>query len=158
MKINVEVDLQDLVEDMQSNERYDLSEAIKSQISYAVAQKVSSMAQASVEKLLSERITPQVNQIVEAKVSSALDHLIAVGELNIRGNTTSIKEYVENCFMNNTGWSSPSKQIEKIAKEFGNEMKMQYNNIFAMNIVKNLSEQGLLNEDVAKALLAPPKN
>lgn len=158
MKINFEVDLQDVVEEMFSNESCDLSEAVKSEITRSVVRQISDQAKTGVEKLLFERINPQVQMAIDAKVSSVLDTLLAEGDLVIRGEKVKFEDHIRDVFTRNTGWNNPTQQIEKIAKSFGEQMKLQYNNIFAMNIVRNLSEQGLLNDDVAKSLLAPAKN
>lgn len=157
MKIKVEVDLQDLVEDMFSNESCDLLECVKSEITRSVVRHISEQAKASVEKLIFERVNPQVQMAIDARVSETLDKLIGDGHLVIRGELVRFDEHIRDLFTKNTGWNNPAKQIEQIAKSFGEQMKLQYNNIFAMNIVRNLSEQGLLNDDVAKALLAPAK-
>lgn len=157
MKIKVEVDLQDLVEDMFSNESCDLLEGVQSEITRSVVRHISEQAKSSVEKLIFERINPQVQMAIDARVSETLDKLIADGHLVIRGELVRFDDHIRDLFTKNTGWNNPAKQIEQIAKSFGEQMKLQYNNIFAMNIVRNLSEQGLLNDDVAKALLAPAK-
>jgi DNA-binding phage protein len=158
MKIKVEVDLQDLIDDMFHDEDSDLTENVKSEITRKLVSQVTEKFQVNIDKLLSERITPQIDTLIDSRVSSALDALIDAGEMTVRGEKVIIADYVRRQFEQNTGWTSPSEKIAKIAKEFGAELKAQYNNCFAMNIVKNLSEQGLLNDDVAKALLAPPKN
>ena len=158
MKIKVEVDLQEMIEGMFHDGNIDLLEEVKSSITRELTRTVQGTLKDSVDKLLSERITPQVKLLVDARVSSALDGLIDAGEITISGSQVSIEQHIKNVFMNHHGWNNPTEQIAKIAKAFGAEMKLQYNNCFAMNIVKNLSEQGLLNDDVAKALLAPPKN
>lgn len=158
MKLKIEIDLSDLVHDMLNDESTDFSEAVKSEITRSVIGGFKSGVQQQIDKLVSERINPQITSLIDAKVSETLDNLVAAGDMKVRGETIKIADFVRNMFESNTGWNNPQKQIEQIAKKFGDEMKLQYNNIFAMNIVKNLSEQGLLNADVAKALLAAPKN
>ena len=156
MKIKVEVDIQDIVDDMLCDECTDLNDRVKDDITRSVVRKVTEQFQSSIDKLLSEKLTPRIQSLVDEKVMSTLDDLIEVGEMSTRSGKVLIKDHVKDLFEKNNGWNSPESKIKEIAKKFGDEMKLQYSNCFAMNIVKNLSEQGLLNDDVAKALLAPP--
>lgn len=158
MKLNIEIDLEDLVSDMLCDETSDFKEAVKSEITRGVIGGVKQSIQQQIDKLVSERVNPQITALIDAKVMETLDALIDAGEMSIRGKNVKIADYVRQVFEGNTGWNNPHDKISKIAKDFGNDLKMQYNNLFAMNIVKNLSEQGLLNADVAKLLLAPSKN
>ena len=158
MKLNISVDLDDLVSDMIDGETSDFKEAVKSEITRSVINGVKQSIQQQIDKLVSERVNPQITALIDAKVMETLDTLVDAGEMNVRGQSVKIVDYVRQVFENNTGWDRPHSKIEKIAKAFGDELKMQYSNAFAMNIVKNLGEQGLLNDDVAKMLLAPPKN
>ena len=158
MKLKIEVDLEDVMSDMFNDEDSDLSSYIKADIVRSVINRIKPMMQESIDKLVTAKIQPIINSNIESAVSKTLDELIEKGEMKPhRSEPILIKDYVRNQFESNSGWGSPDKKIEELAKKFGAEMKLQYNNCFAMNIVKNLSEQGLLNDDVAKALLAPPK-
>lgn len=158
MKIKVEIDLDDLVHDMMCDESTDFSEAVKSEITRSVIGGFKAGVQQQIDRLVSERINPQITALIDAKVSETLDGLVAAGDMKTNGETIKIADFVRQRFESSTGWNNPREQIAKIAAAFGQEMKLQYNNVFAMNIVKNLSEQGLLNADVAKALLAPQKS
>jgi polyhydroxyalkanoate synthesis regulator phasin len=158
MKIEIKIDLEDLIQDMFESESSDLTEHVKSEITRNVVRTVTAKIQTNLDKLLSEKITPQVNESINVKANAAIDDLIEKGEMTYRQEKITIVDYVRQRFEAGSGWGSPDGKIESLAKKFGNEMKLQYNNVFAMNIVKNLAEQGLLNEDVAKALLAPPKS
>lgn len=157
MKLKIEIDLSDLVHDMLNDESTDFSEAVKSEITRSVIGGFKAGVQQQIDRLVSERINPQITALIDAKVSETLDGLVAAGDMKHNGETIKIADFVRQRFESNTGWNNPREQIAKIADAFGKELKLQYNNAFAMNIVKNLSEQGLLNADVAKALLAPPK-
>jgi polyhydroxyalkanoate synthesis regulator phasin len=157
MKIKIEVDLEEIAGEMIYDECSEIKEYVKADILKQFSGVILPKIQGSIDKLLSEKITPVFNALVNEKVLSTLDDLIEKGEMTERGAKVLIKDYVIKQFEQNTGWNSPDEKIKQIAKKFGEEMKLQYNNCFAMNIVKNLSEQGLLNDDVARALLAPSK-
>jgi polyhydroxyalkanoate synthesis regulator phasin len=158
MNIEIKINLDDVIHDMFEDESSDLTEQVKHEITRNVVRSVTEKIQLSLDKLLSEKITPQVNESINVRANAAIDDLIEKGEMTYRQNKISIVDYIKNRFEEGSGWGSPDAKIAEIAKKFGAEMKLQYNNVFAMNIVKNLAEQGLLNEDVAKALLAPPKS
>jgi len=60
-------------------------------------------------------------------------------------------------FFKNTGWNNPERVLKAIAMEFGKELKLQYNNMFANKIVQNMKEQGLLKDEVVQILLSDNK-
>jgi polyhydroxyalkanoate synthesis regulator phasin len=158
MKLKIEVDLDDVVSDMFDHENDDLKHFIKLDIVKSVIDALKPVFHESIQKLVTEKIQPIIDSDINAAVSKCLDELIEKGEMKPpRSEPILIKDYVRGQFEKNSGWGNPNDKIADLAKKFGAEMKLQYNNHFAMNIVRNLSEQGLLNDDVAKALLAPPK-
>lgn len=158
MNIEIKIDLDDVIHDMFQDESSDLTEQVKREITRNVVRAVTEKIQINLDKLVSEKITPQVNESINVRANAAIDDIIEKGEMTYRKEKITIVDYVRQRFEGGSGWGSPDEKIADLAKKFGNEMKLQYNNVFAMNIVKNLAEQGLLNEDVAKALLAPPKD
>ena len=158
MNIKVELDIDDVIQGMFEDNDSDFEAAIKHEITCAVMRRISEVYSPKIDKLVESHLTEKVNTKLELMIKHTLDNLVEVGEITSNNKTIRIEDYIKNLFMQNHGWRAPKEQIEKIAKNFGAEMKTQYNNHFAMNIVKNLSEQGLLNDDVAKALLTPPKN
>ena len=156
MNIKVEVNIDDVIQGMFEDSDNDFECAIKHEITCAVMRRVSEEYRPKIDKLIENHLTEKVNTKLELMIKHTLDNLVEIGEIEISGQTIRVEDYIKKLFMQNHGWRAPHEQIERIAKGFGAEMKVQYNNHFAMNIVKNLSEQGLLNDDVAKALLAPP--
>jgi len=93
-------------------------------------------------------------------IDSTLTGLIAAESIMINGKPVTIVDHVKGIFKNNHGWSNPHSQLERLAKDFGKEIKLQYNNAFANKIVSNMKEQGLLKDEVVQILLegnSPPK-
>lgn len=67
----------------------------------------------------------------------------------------TVQKHIQDLFERSHGWSNPNQRVADIASKFGQELKVQYNNLFAMNIVSNLKEQGMLKDDVAAMLTKP---
>jgi len=132
----------------------ELSEALIGRIKREVVDQISKNIKNQVEV----QITKKVNEIVHEKVSLVIDNtltdLIATGVLKQRGDlTVTIVDHVKEVFNKHHGWNNPDEQMKKLAKKFGEELKIQYNNIFANKIVQNMKEQGLLKNEVVQMLL-----
>jgi len=146
MKFIIEVDDFWLEED-------ELTDALESHIKNAVVHQISSDIKDKVET----QITKRVNEVVDKKLGLIIDNtltdLLATGMINYNRNQISIRDHIKNLFESNIGWNAPKDQIAKIAKAFGQEMKAQYNAVFASNVVQGMKEQGLLKDDVVQILL-----
>lgn len=131
----------------------ELEDALVSHIKHEVVSQISSSVKNDVEK----QITSQIDVLIKDKISliidSTLTDLIATGTITKNRKEIPIKAHIKDMFQNSSGWSNPNQQIERIAKKFGQELKLQYNNAFANQIVLNMKQQGFLKNDVVKILL-----
>lgn len=158
MKFNIEIDLEDTLYDMFENESTDIEEALKGEIIRTVIGKVLPKMQASIDEQITKRIDAILVERVTKTVDSTLDKVLAGdGLIRINRETITITKHIQNLFESHNSWNNPNGKIKEIAKEFGNELRLQYNNAFAMNIVANLKEQGLLKDDLVKILLESPQ-
>lgn len=111
----------------------------------------------SIKDKVENQITKKVNEIIQQKVSLVIDDtltdLVGTGVIVRDKKEITIVEHVKNIFQQNHGWSNYHRQMEAIAKKFGAELKLQYNNAFANKIVSNMKEQGLLKDEVVQILL-----
>jgi DNA-binding transcriptional regulator YhcF (GntR family) len=128
---------------------------IKKHIIYEVTKKI----EASIADKVNEQITKNVEEFIQARLSVIINDEMAKcmdnGVIQPRGTVSeiSITDHVKARFLESSGWQNPNKHIDQIAKEFGNELKLQYNNAFANKIVQNMKEQGLLKDEVVQILL-----
>ena len=156
MNIKFEIDLEGLLDDLLYEESSEIKEAIKSEVISKVLKTVLPIMQKSIDKLIDQRIGPVIIERVEKFVDLKLDEVMEKGVIRVNGQSPiKIEKHIENLFENSRGWSNPLDRIEKIAKTFSQDLKIQYNNVFAMNIVTNMKDQGLLKDDVAAMLTAP---
>ena len=65
----------------------------------------------------------------------------------------SIADYITERFAYQSGWGSPNEAIDKLAKQFGDELKKRYDIAFATQIVKRMNENGLLKDESIIKLL-----
>jgi len=131
----------------------DLSEALQAHIKRSVVTEISDNIKEEVETKITEKVTEVINDKVAQIIDSTLTDLIATGTILKNKESISIVSHVKDLFMRNSGWSNANSHIERIAKRFGEELKLQYNNVFANRIVQNMKEQGLLKDEVVKILL-----
>lgn len=154
MKIKLDIDLDDVVHDMFHDEENSISEALRGHIMNGVIRKILPVMKSSIE----DQITNKISKIMIDRVSSAVDEKVkdfvgGEGVVMIDGKRKTLPAHIGYMFENCRGWNDPSRHIEKVAEKFAKELRGQYNNIFAMNIVSNMKEQGLLKDDVVKMLL-----
>lgn len=147
MKFTVEVD------DFWLDEDEDLAEGLASHIKRDVVDQISK----NVKKQTEDQITTKIKEVIDEKIAlvidSTLTDLIAVGTIKVYGTEMSIVDHIKDLFQESNRWKNPSEQIEVIAKEFTDELRKQYNMVFANQIVVKMKEQGFLKDDLVQILL-----
>jgi len=134
-------------------EEEDLTDELKGHIKRSVVHQISENIKDKVES----QITKKVREVIEEKVAIIIDgtltDLVATGMITIDRKEISIQDHCKSIFKQSHGWGRPMDQLERLAKKFGEEIKLQYNAAFANKIVANMKEQGLLRDDVVQILL-----
>jgi hypothetical protein len=153
MKINFELDMEDLISDMLCDESYDIEEAIKGEIISKTIRKILPTIEKQVNEQIFKRVDVVITERIDQAVESAISNIIDNGVITHRGVTMTMEERIIGIFSDHSSWGNPMKKLESIAKKFGEELKLQYNAAFATRIVVNMKEQGLLKDDVVKVLL-----
>ena len=105
-------------------------------------------------------ITAQVNAAIKTQldkiINDRLTELMAVGKIIIDKQEVSIVDHIKKVFEQNIGWSNPRDQVAALAKQFGAQLKTQYDVLFANRIVVKLNEQGMLKDEVVRLLIGDP--
>ncbi len=112
--------------------------------------------QTLVEKQVTMEVKAQVEKSLFQKIQKIVSEVIATEEVSGEYSGSpkvSIKQWITDQFMKNTGYRSPQEQIKEMAKKLGDEMKSRYDMTFASAIVARMQENNLLKDDVAKTLL-----
>ena len=146
MKFTIDVDDFWLDED-------ELADGLTAHIKRDVVSQISINIKDSVEKQITKKIDAVIKDKIALIIDSKLNDLVSTGTIIINRREISIEENIKNVFQSNSGWSNANQQIERVAKKFGQELKLQYNNAFANQIVLNMKQQGFLKNDVVKVLL-----
>ena len=131
----------------------DLSTALTAHIKRSVIVDITKSIEDKVEKAVSEKVSARIDEKLDAVIDNTVSDMLEAGMITINRQPISIVQHIKNMFEKGHGWNDPRRQMEAIAKKFGAELKAQYNNIFAAQIVENMREQGMLKDDVAKLLL-----
>ena len=150
MKFTVEVDEFWIEEE-------ELSSALRGDIKRSVVNEISESIKDKVEKQITEKVNEVIDHKVALVVDTVLTDLVATGVIVRNSKEISIEQHVKNMFQSGHGWNNPNAQMERIAKKFGGELKVQYNNVFANKIVQNMKAQGLLKDEVVQILLGDNK-
>ena len=140
----------------------ELEPALKRFIVNDVVEKITKSIQDKVDKQITEKVNEIANSRLSYMINDRIKELLETGILvtGTGSNRKDIKfiDHINNLFNSHHGWHRPDEVLQKIAKAFGEELKAQYNNIFAAKIVQNMREQGMLREDVAQLLLNGKKD
>lgn len=141
------------VEDFWLDEDEDLSNGLKAHIKNEVVCQISKNIKEMTEKQITERLQNVIKQKMELVIDSTLTDLLATGMIIVNRKEISIGDYIKQVFRENQGWHNPREQIARIAKDFSQELKKQYNMVFANEIVVKMKEQGFLKDDLVQILL-----
>lgn len=151
MKLNVTVDL-DYIEigDFYEDSDLTLSEIIKKEIISQVTTNVRKAVLEKYHKDIEVAVEKNVSELIE-KVLKGFENSNETFEYTQRYSSkpvvTTIKDLVMNYFLREVESSNVSDSVERIAKDFAEELKNRYDTTFASLIVKNMKEQHLLADD-----------
>lgn len=134
-------------------EEEELTGALQSHIKMSVVKQISESIKDKVEKEIADKLNETIEQKLSLVIDSTISDLIATGTIVYNRDEISIVNHVKNLFQKNAGWSNYKSQIERLAKNFGEELRLQYSNAFANKIVSNMKDQGLLKDEVVQILL-----
>lgn len=152
MKLNIEIDLEDLTEDIFDNE-YTLKESLISIIRNEVVN--------NIKNYCNEQIQSSIRNIVELKIGVLVQETFLewfkTGEVKYNGNKIPIQDWLQTYFTENTRVNyerNGKSHIDECVKRFAQELKDRYDLSFAALVVKNLSEQKLLADDKLAELVS----
>ena len=146
MKVEVNIDLEDLVYDMVDTEDWHLKEALASSIKSQVVREIKEHCKTSIEVTIRSYIEGKIGELVKASFNEWLDQ----GNIKYNGKNIPLQEYLNNLFTERTGYAyscSVRDYVENFAKGFAKDLKDRYDLTFAALIVKNMQEQQLLCDE-----------
>ena len=136
-------------------EEGELTQELVKEIKSQIVGQILPTLKAQVQEKIYESTTKEVSEKVTEVVNGEISRLIESGTLVTRDNRViPIIQHVRDMFNGNHGWNNPGEILARLAKKFGDDLKLQYNAAFANKIVQNMKEQGLLRDDVVQILLS----
>lgn len=171
MKMKIEIDLDDLINDLVGDsidtdeygytgvDNIELNQAIKDRVTSSVISELLPKMKESIESGITNKIDAIIEERVNSKVDKTLEKILEDENFKFKARNFdgTIKDYIKEKFEDSRSWGNPQKALDKIAATFAQEMKLQYNTIFASRVVDNMRQQGLLKEDFATLLIDAPK-
>jgi hypothetical protein len=145
------------MEDFYLNEDGQLSDSLQKHVTRDVLAQISERIKKQVEEAITKKVEEAMKEKIAPVIDTAIADMIETGVLTVSGKALPIKEHLRSLFDRSHGWNNPHDIMEKFAKNFGNELKARYNNIFAAKIVQNMKDQGFLKDDMARILLEDTK-
>jgi hypothetical protein len=151
MKFTIEVN------DFWLDEGADLEPALQKHIVREVVSTITKSIQDKVDMQITMQVEKALNARLAFVISERISELIEAGTIMKNGKAVPLVDHIEELFHTNHGWNNPEEKMKKIAKDFGEQLKLQYNAMFANHIVQGLKTQGLLKDEVVKLLLEGKK-
>ena len=138
-------------------EEGDLESSLKQHIITTCVHKITTDLKAKIEDGVQKEVKAQVEQTLYRKIGSFVTE--AIENDKIKGRYTgdpemTLQEYVKQQFTDKAREKAPTDAVlEKLAKQFGEEMKKRYDLMFASQLVTKMKDSGFLKEEVANLLL-----
>lgn len=131
----------------------ELSLALKNSITREVVAQISKSIKEQTEKAITEKVAEMMTKKTGQVIDKAITEFCDSGQITVSGKPVPVMQHLRGLFDSNHGWNSPHEKMAQLAKKFGDELKVQYNNIFAGKIVVEMKNQGFLKDDMARILL-----
>jgi Iap family predicted aminopeptidase len=150
MKFTVEI------EEFYLDEEQDIEPTLKNFVIKSVVQSIQKSLESKIEDAITKEVRNQISKSLFRNIQIVVKKVITEGKIKPRHSgevPVTIEEYIRQDFEYNSGYSSPKETIEKLAKQFGDEMKRRYDLLFASQIVAKLGANGLLKDEAVKMLL-----
>ena len=146
MKFTVEVDDFWLEEE-------ELNEALVSRVKLEVIHDINASIKEKVDKAITIAVTAAIEQELKLKINMRVAEVIATEKIIYDRKEWAIVDWIKDQFVRNSRWNSPYEQIEKIAKQYGAEMKKRYDYFYANQIVQQIHSVGIIKEEIYKNLI-----
>lgn len=143
--------------DFYLDEKNDLESALKDHIIKSCVQKISADLKSKIDECIINEIKKQVEVGLRTKISSFVSECIDNDK--IKGRYTgdpemTLKEWVKLQYTSTAKEKAPiDSTIEKLAKQFGEELKKRYDLLFASQLVAKMKDSGFIKEEVIQLLL-----
>jgi len=144
--------------DFYLDEENDLESALKDHIIKSCVQKISTDLKSQIDECIINEVKKQVEVGLRTKISSFVSECIDNDK--IKGRYTgdpemTLKEWVKLQYTSTAKEKAPlDSTIEKLAKQFGEELKKRYDLLFASQLVAKMKDSGFIKEEVIQLLLA----
>ena len=158
MKITVTVDLEDLFVE---GEETTITEEVKSAIMAKIKQEaIGNLSKQSLEVIshqIKEELAASIPTIVTSRISEVISNN-KIRKASYNEDLITIQEYIEKEISNKYATSSDIDRylhsvVNQQAKDIAEELKTRYDANFALQIVNNMKNMGMLKDDVSQMLL-----
>ena len=151
MKFTIELDDFWMDEENSGSLECQLKQEIIDETTRRIRNDIKGQVENEIVKKVDEFITSRMSVVINDKIAECIK--TGVIKAGRQRSEIRIEDYIKEKFEDDIGWSSPNKHISKIAEEFGRELRLQYNNVFANKIVQNMREHGFLKDEISQMLL-----
>ena len=155
MKFTVEIEDFWLDEDSGSIEK-----ELKDFIKRDVVRHISESLKDQIETTIRQEVEKQFKESLSTEVALITREVIEHGEVKKSSRTDlriPLKDWIIEQVESNTGWQNPQEQLAKYAKKHMDEIKKQYDFMYASSVVQKMADLGMLKDDKVAELLTVKK-
>ena len=158
MKITVDIDIQEIVDESSYSEitfKEEFTSVLKSAVVDELKERCADAVLKQIQKPVFEQTKEIADGIAKEIIESDLKTRKFEFEINYNTKTATIGELIETCI---DKWARGRivEMVQKQAKDLVEELRKRYDMTFAAMIVDNMRKQKLLADDRIAELLAPP--
>lgn len=144
------------VEDFWLDEDTGIEEGLRSHIKHDVVTQIKQSLKEAIETTIRQEVEQQFKENLSTEVALLTKEVIESGQVKKSSHSEEkipLKDWIIEQVNSNTGWSNPQEQLAKYAKKHMDEIKKQYDFLYASSVVQKMSELGMLKDDRVAELL-----
>lgn len=144
------------LEDFWLDEDSGIEEGLKDHIKRDVISQIKTSLKEQIENTITQEVERQFKESLSTEVALMTREVIESGQVKKSSRTDlriPLKDWIIEQVESNTGWQNPQEQLAKYAKKHMDEIKKQYDFMYASSVVQKMSELGMLKDDKVTELL-----
>lgn len=164
MKVNIEINLNDIWPDMEDSGYGDsavhtIGKSVEAAIANEVKNNVWKLVREEVTKNITEQVYDHIQKNVTARVNEAIAQHLEKGmyKASITSEEIPLIELVKRFITDQKIWSSFSLQLAKVAESYAKDVQKKYDVLFATHIVMSLKDTGMLDKEKIALLFTDKK-
>ena len=151
MKFTIEL------EDFWMEEEGTIEEQLKEHITHSVISEIRTKLKDQIDTTITKVVKEQFENSLESEIAMITRAVIESETVKTGSGKDSpriaIKDWIIQKIESKDSWNNPQKELQKFAAKYMDEIKAQYDFIYASSVVQKMGELGMLKDDKMAEIL-----